>query len=105
MRMLLVLLVLHSGCLIVSFNQLPGDTDISCTDDSDCIPLGHKFGCFLYRCKFIRQLWSLKYKQPLTPDASTMLTPPYRAVNSLALALSVTKVGIDIKIYQKREKL
>ena len=55
MRLLLVLLVLNSGCLVVSFNQLSGDTDISCTDDSDCIPLGHKFGCFLYRCNSIIQ--------------------------------------------------
>ena len=40
---------------------------------------------------------------PVTPDASTMLTPLLHAVNSLALALSVEKVGIGIKIHQKRE--
>ena len=45
-----VLLVLHLSNLVASIKQLPGDTELSCTDDSDCIPLGHKFGCFLYRC-------------------------------------------------------
>jgi len=30
--------------------SLPGETSVSCTDDSDCTPLGHKYGCFLYRC-------------------------------------------------------
>ena len=26
-----------------------GDTALPCTDDSDCISLGWKYGCFLYR--------------------------------------------------------
>ena len=26
-----------------------GDTALPCTDDSDCITLGWKYGCFLYR--------------------------------------------------------
>ena len=50
MEMPSVLLVLHLSNLVASIKQLPGDTELSCTDDSDCIPLGHKFGCFLYRC-------------------------------------------------------
>ena len=60
MRLSLVLLVLHSSSLVVdSFNQLPGESNLSCTDDSDCIPLGHKFGCFLYRFNSITHEWFL----------------------------------------------
>ena len=51
-----VLLVLHLSNLVASIKQLPGDTEVSCTDDSDCIPLGHKFGCFLYRCGSIMHI-------------------------------------------------
>ena len=98
-----MLLVLHSRSLVVdSFNQLPGESNLSCTDDSDCIPLGHKFGCFLYRFNSITHEWFLT-NHPSSPDASTMLTPVSHAVNSPALALSVGKVGIGSKLHQKRE--
>ena len=39
------LLLLH---LHVTLHQF-GDTALPCTDDSDCITLGWKYGCFLYR--------------------------------------------------------
>ena len=65
MRLSLVLLVLHSSSLVVdSFNQLPGESNLSCTDDSDCIPLGHKFGCFLYRFNSITHEWFLTNHPP-----------------------------------------
>ena len=73
MRMPLVLLVLHSAFLVVAFNQLPGDTDLSCTDDSDCIPLGHKFGCFLYRCNSIAHNSIVVSNQPPFPHQMPQL--------------------------------
>ena len=43
-------LMLPRGVEYVSPLHEYGETALSCTDDSDCVPLGHKFGCFLYRC-------------------------------------------------------
>ena len=65
-----VLLVLHLSNLVASIKQLPGDTELSCTDDSDCIPLGHKFGCFLYRWGSMVVVFVIS---PHIPDASTYM--------------------------------
>ena len=46
-----------------------GDLALPCTDDSDCTPLGHKFGCFLYRCVFLPHL-SYPTASPDTPVTS-----------------------------------
>ena len=51
------------------FTSLNGDLALPCTDDSDCTPLGHKFGCFLYRCVFLPHL-SYPTASPDTPVTS-----------------------------------
>ena len=37
------------GASYSSVRHIFGETALPCTDDSDCVALGHKFGCFLYR--------------------------------------------------------
>jgi len=53
--LVLQLLLVHNvqktpGIKFVSPLHQFGDTALPCTDDSDCITLGWKYGCFLYRC-------------------------------------------------------
>ena len=45
----LLLLPWVGGAVFRSPTHEFGQTALSCTDDSDCIALGHKYGCFLYR--------------------------------------------------------
>ena len=100
MRVALVLLVAPMTHLVLaatSLDKLPGETDLSCTDDSDCIPLGHKFGCFLYRCCFRRFQSVFTHSTLLNPGASTLSTPTFHTVNSPTIVFSAAKVVFKIQ--------